>query len=95
MQGKGLGRWAARHSFSWVAGYHLLPIAVCEPGADDPPLLSAADIISAVEFDHSGQHLATGDRGGRVVLFERVGAQPVRALWNLYRLGPCVRGGVQ
>ncbi|KAL1220924.1 Serine/threonine protein phosphatase 2A 55 kDa regulatory subunit B alpha isoform [Cardamine amara subsp. amara] len=29
------------------------------------------DIISAIEFDHSGDHLATGDRGGRVVLFER------------------------
>jgi len=25
-----------------------------------------------VEFDYDGQHLATGDRGGRVVLFERV-----------------------
>ncbi|KAK3271447.1 Serine/threonine protein phosphatase 2A 55 kDa regulatory subunit B beta isoform [Cymbomonas tetramitiformis] len=31
-----------------------------------------ADIISAVEFDRTGQHLATGDRGGRVVLFEMV-----------------------
>ncbi|GAQ80853.1 Serine/threonine protein phosphatase 2A regulatory subunit [Klebsormidium nitens] len=30
------------------------------------------DIISAIEFDKSGDHLATGDRGGRVVLFERV-----------------------
>ncbi|KAJ1336323.1 hypothetical protein BSLG_007107 [Batrachochytrium salamandrivorans] len=30
-----------------------------------------ADIISAVEFDHTGDYLATGDRGGRVVLFER------------------------
>ncbi|WOK96886.1 serine/threonine protein phosphatase [Canna indica] len=29
------------------------------------------DIISAIEFDKSGGHLATGDRGGRVVLFER------------------------
>lgn len=29
------------------------------------------DIISAIEFDNSGDHLATGDRGGRVVLFER------------------------
>lgn len=34
--------------------------------------LVAADIISAIEFDRTGQHLATGDRGGRVVLFERV-----------------------
>ncbi|CAL4889086.1 unnamed protein product [Urochloa decumbens] len=30
------------------------------------------DIISAIEFDKSGNHLATGDRGGRVVLFERM-----------------------
>ncbi|XP_052175968.1 serine/threonine protein phosphatase 2A 55 kDa regulatory subunit B beta isoform-like isoform X4 [Diospyros lotus] len=29
------------------------------------------DIISAIEFDNTGDHLATGDRGGRVVLFER------------------------
>lgn len=39
----------------------------------------AADIISAVEFDWDGRHLATGDRGGRVVLFEQVPTQPVRA----------------
>ncbi|KAG6395742.1 hypothetical protein SASPL_141866 [Salvia splendens] len=32
---------------------------------------STVDIISAIEFDKSGDHLATGDRGGRVVLFER------------------------
>ncbi|KAF5841886.1 PP2A-twin subunit [Dunaliella salina] len=38
------------------------------PGED----IQEADIISAVEFDYDGQHLATGDRGGRVVLFERV-----------------------
>ncbi|CAG8506137.1 7616_t:CDS:2 [Diversispora eburnea] len=31
----------------------------------------AADIISTVEFDHTGDYLATGDKGGRVVLFER------------------------
>ena len=30
-----------------------------------------ADVISAVEFEHTGDFLATGDRGGRVVLFER------------------------
>ncbi|KAF2304111.1 hypothetical protein GH714_027322 [Hevea brasiliensis] len=29
------------------------------------------DIISAIEFDRTGNYLATGDRGGRVVLFER------------------------
>ena len=33
--------------------------------------LASADIISTVEFDHTGNYLATGDKGGRVVLFER------------------------
>ncbi|KAF8696807.1 hypothetical protein HU200_036444 [Digitaria exilis] len=33
------------------------------------------DIISAIEFNKSGHHLATGDRGGRVVLFERTGVK--------------------
>mmetsp|Transcript_7388 Transcript_7388/g.16285 ORF Transcript_7388/g.16285 Transcript_7388/m.16285 type:complete len:448 (-) Transcript_7388:580-1923(-) len=28
------------------------------------------DLISAVEFDSTGEYLATGDRGGRVVIFE-------------------------
>lgn len=33
--------------------------------------ITEADIISTVEFDNTGEYLATGDRGGRVVLFER------------------------
>ncbi|KAL8997061.1 MAG: hypothetical protein Q9188_006423 [Gyalolechia gomerana] len=33
--------------------------------------ITEADIISTVEFDHTGNYLATGDKGGRVVLFER------------------------
>lgn len=33
--------------------------------------IAPADIISTVEFDHTGNYLATGDKGGRVVLFER------------------------
>mmetsp|Transcript_31837 Transcript_31837/g.83425 ORF Transcript_31837/g.83425 Transcript_31837/m.83425 type:complete len:443 (+) Transcript_31837:419-1747(+) len=33
--------------------------------------IAEADIISAVEFNHDGEYLATGDKGGRVVLFER------------------------
>eukprot|EP00879_Flechtneria_rotunda_P008772 GHRR01009187.1.p1 GENE.GHRR01009187.1~~GHRR01009187.1.p1 ORF type:complete len:266 (+),score=63.77 GHRR01009187.1:466-1263(+) len=35
-----------------------------------------ADVISAVEFDGDGSYLATGDKGGRVVLFEKVSTQP-------------------
>lgn len=35
------------------------------------PFPFEADIISTVEFDSTGNYLATGDKGGRVVLFER------------------------
>ncbi|TYG49122.1 hypothetical protein ES288_D10G069700v1 [Gossypium darwinii] len=38
------------------------------------------DIISAIEFDKTGDHLATGDRGGRVVLFERTDTKDHDAL---------------
>ena len=44
------------------------------------------DIISAIEFDRSGGHLATGDRGGRVVLFERA---DTRDVWQ-FRLLMCL-----
>ena len=55
------------------------PVAGLTPAqhADGWPAVGAADIISAIEFDGSGQHLATGDRGGRVVLFERVASPQV------------------
>lgn len=29
------------------------------------------DIVSAIEFDDTGEFIAAGDRGGRVVIFER------------------------
>lgn len=32
--------------------------------------LFLADIISTVEFNYSGELLATGDKGGRVVIFQ-------------------------
>ncbi|KAL5724582.1 Serine/threonine protein phosphatase 2A 55 kDa regulatory subunit B beta isoform [Ranunculus cassubicifolius] len=32
------------------------------------------DIISTIEFDKTGDYLATGDRGGRVVIFEKTDA---------------------
>jgi hypothetical protein len=43
---------------------------------------SAVDIISAIEFDKSGDHLATGDRGGRVVLFERTDTKDVSSFFS-------------
>ncbi|OBZ83951.1 Protein phosphatase PP2A regulatory subunit B [Choanephora cucurbitarum] len=45
--------------------------AQCFGDKGDSDDITEADIISAVEFDHTGNYLATGDKGGRVVLFER------------------------
>ena len=36
-----------------------------------PPARLARPPTATVEFDHTGDYLATGDKGGRVVLFER------------------------
>jgi serine/threonine-protein phosphatase 2A regulatory subunit B len=41
---------------------------------------NAADVISAVEFNADGSYLATGDKGGRVVLFEKVASQGVSSI---------------
>ncbi|KAG8378845.1 hypothetical protein BUALT_Bualt07G0027100 [Buddleja alternifolia] len=41
------------------------------PGED----IQDIDLISAVEFDKSGNHLAVGDRGGRIVIFENNGGK--------------------
>lgn len=44
--------------------------------------------MSAVEFDETGDYLATGDKGGRIVLFERADAgkgrkRPYLSVWPL------------
>lgn len=49
----------------------------------------AADIISAVEFNHSGELLATGDRGGRIVIFQQ--EQEVR--WITVHYAEQLKGG--
>jgi hypothetical protein len=56
---------AAVHAMS-----DLFPVLVVHP---------AADVISTVEFNSDGSYLATGDKGGRVVLFEKVHSQAVSA----------------
>mmetsp|Transcript_33283 Transcript_33283/g.108844 ORF Transcript_33283/g.108844 Transcript_33283/m.108844 type:complete len:460 (-) Transcript_33283:383-1762(-) len=33
--------------------------------------IQEADLLSALDFDETGNYLATGDRGGRIVVFER------------------------
>lgn len=38
------------------------------------------DIISAIGFDKTGDNLAIGDRGGRVIIFERNDGKDVRIL---------------
>ncbi len=38
---------------------------------------SEADVLSAIEFDSTGNYLATGDKGGRIVVFERAGTSKV------------------
>ena len=38
----------------------------------------ALELTRAVEFDHNGDYLATGDKGGRVVLFQRCADAHVR-----------------
>ena len=54
------------------ARVHLIVRAALDVCALMPshPRARAEDLISAVEFDGTGEYLATGDRGGRVVIFE-------------------------
>jgi len=33
--------------------------------------VSEVDIVSSIEYDNSGNYIAVGDRGGRVIVFER------------------------
>jgi serine/threonine-protein phosphatase 2A regulatory subunit B len=51
--------------------------------------VTEADIISCVEFNEDGELLATGDKGGRVVIFQRDAAAPFDGLqrrgeYNVY-----------
>ncbi|KAI8393752.1 protein phosphatase PP2A regulatory subunit B [Radiomyces spectabilis] len=50
---------------------HNWKFAQCFGDKGDSDDVTEADIISTVEFDQTGDYLATGDKGGRVVLFER------------------------
>lgn len=40
-------------------------------------ILILADLITTVEFDLTGDFLASGDKGGRIVLFERNSLVPL------------------
>lgn len=50
-------------------------------------LFFPADIISTVEFNHTGELLATGDKGGRVVIFQQeieVQLEVLSSCWVLF-----------
>ena len=49
---------------------HLRAAFASHPFPDAGSAPRAEDLISAVQFDDTGDYLATGDRGGRVVIFE-------------------------
>uniref|UniRef100_A0A0J9YUU0 Protein phosphatase 2, regulatory subunit B, gamma n=1 Tax=Mus musculus TaxID=10090 RepID=A0A0J9YUU0_MOUSE len=55
----------------------------------DHSYVTEADVISTVEFNHTGELLATGDKGGRVVIFQR---EPEIKLSNYGRLPNETRG---
>uniref|UniRef100_A0A1D1YXY4 Serine/threonine-protein phosphatase 2A 55 kDa regulatory subunit B n=1 Tax=Anthurium amnicola TaxID=1678845 RepID=A0A1D1YXY4_9ARAE len=85
----------------------MIPVSNGEPGSP-PPLewrfsqvfgeraageaVQEVDIISAIEFDKTGEHLATGDRGGRVVLFERTDGEDHTPRKDLERMDYPVAG---
>ncbi|CAO3685518.1 unnamed protein product [Umbelopsis vinacea] len=50
---------------------HSWKFAQCFGDKSDSEDITEADIISAVDFDQTGDFLATGDKGGRIVIFER------------------------
>ncbi|KAG1453462.1 hypothetical protein G6F46_006861 [Rhizopus delemar] len=50
---------------------HDWKFAQCFGDKGDSDNITDADIISTVEFNQTGDYLATGDKGGRIVLFER------------------------
>jgi hypothetical protein len=52
----------------------------------DLMFIPVADIISAVEFNHDGELLATGDKGGRVVIFQRNDLTVSRSYLRLYTI---------
>lgn len=41
-------------------------------GEPDPTNITKQDILSSIQFDKQGQFLSVGDRGGRVIVFQKV-----------------------
>lgn len=44
----------------------------------------AAEVISAIEYDRSGDFLATGNKGGRLTIYSRNGSHASSVRVSLY-----------
>lgn len=55
-------------------------------------VVDAAEVISAIEYDRSGDFLATGNKGGRVSIYCRHGnpASVSRGCWLMYWIADCL-----
>ena len=40
-------------------------------GEPDPNSITKQDLLNAISFDKTGGYLAVGDRGGRIIVFQR------------------------
>lgn len=40
-------------------------------GEPDSTAIGKHDLLSAISFDHTGNYLSVGDRGGRIIIFEK------------------------
>lgn len=67
---KASGVWLLSQMDGAPVRYHFAQ-AFGERGADQNALIQDVDIISAVQFNETGDLVATGDRGGRVVILEK------------------------
>lgn len=47
-------------------------LSVSVLGETDPSNITKQDLLSAIAFDRQGQMLSVGDRGGRVIVFQRI-----------------------
>jgi len=54
-----------------AAQEHIQWVYVNGLGERDPTKIFQADVISAIKFDKSGDFIAVGDEGGRVVIFQK------------------------
>lgn len=45
---------------------------MCNLGEPDPANITKQDLLSTMAFDKFGQFISVGDRGGRVIVFQRV-----------------------